>query len=43
MKEEHLEQNVTIEANFPGVSMASEIEEAFENIVNLASQYANRK
>lgn len=43
MKEEFLEQHVTIEANFPGVSMASEIEEAFENIVNLASQYANRK
>ncbi len=43
MTEQTLEQNVTIEANFPGVSVASEIEEAFGNLVNLASQYANRK
>ena len=38
-----LEQNVHIEASFPNVTNHSEIEQAFENIVNLASQYANRK
>jgi hypothetical protein len=41
--QETLQQNVTIEASFPGVSFASEIEDAFGNLVNLASQYANRK
>ena len=40
---EVLEQNVTIEANFPNVSSRTEIEEAFETLVNRASQYANRK
>ena len=38
-----LEQNVTIEANFPGVQDRYEIEEAFNNLINTASQYANRK
>jgi hypothetical protein len=41
--QETLEQNVTIEANFPNVSSRSEIEEAFTTLVNRASQYANRK
>lgn len=40
---EILEQNVRIEASFPNVTDHNEIEQAFENIVNLASQYANRK
>lgn len=38
-----LQQNVTITADFPNVTNHLEIEEAFENIINLASQYANRK
>ena len=38
-----LEQNVHIEANFPNATNRNEIEEAFKNIANLASQYANRK
>lgn len=38
-----LEQNVKIEASFPNVSNRAEIEEAFETLVNRASQYANRK
>ena len=38
-----LEQNVHIEASFPNATNHSEIEEAFSNLVNLASQYANRK
>ena len=33
-------QNVRIEANFPNVSNSREIEEAFNNLVNLASQRA---
>ena len=40
---ENLEQNVHIEASFPAVTNHSEIEEAFNNLVNRASQYANRK
>ena len=40
---ETLEQQVHIEASFPNVSSHSEIEEAFKNLVNQASQYANRK
>lgn len=35
-------QDVKIEASFPGVSVASEIEEAFNNLVNQAVQYASR-
>ena len=37
-----LDQNVTIHAEFPNATNHSEIEEAFGNLVNLASQYANR-
>lgn len=40
---ETLEQNVHIEASFPGVSDRNELEEAFNNLINQASQYANRK
>ena len=40
---EVLEQNVTIHAEFPNATNHSEIEEAFNNLVNKASQYANRK
>ena len=35
-----LSQQVSIEANFPNVSSRIEIEQAFENLVNMASQYA---
>ena len=38
-----LEQNVKIEASFPNVKDHQEIEMAFDNLVNRASQYANRK
>lgn len=38
-----LDQNVTITAEFPNVQNRSEIEAAFENLVNRAAQYANRK
>jgi hypothetical protein len=38
-----LEQNVHIEATFPNVTDHNEIEEAVKNLVNTASQYANRK
>ena len=38
-----LEQNVHIEASFPNVTDRSEIEEAFNTLINRASQYANRK
>ena len=39
-----LEQHVTIEqVNFPNVSSAREIEEAFENLVNDAAQWARRR
>ena len=40
---ERLEQSVSIEAHFPSVSDRNEIEEAFNNLINTASQYANRK
>ena len=42
-EESILEQNVHIEASFPNVENRSEIEEAFNNLINQASQYANRK
>ena len=35
-----LNQHVSIEANFPNVSSRNEIEKAFENLVNMASQHA---
>jgi hypothetical protein len=38
-----LEQSVHIEANFPSVTNHLEIEEALSNLVNTASQFANRK
>ena len=38
-----IEQEVTIHAEFPNVTNHSEIEEAFNNLINTASQYANRK
>ena len=40
---ETLEQNVTIEASFPNAADKQEIEDAFKDLINLASQYANRK
>lgn len=40
---QQLEQEVHISANFPNVVNHSEIEEAFNNLVNMASQYINRK
>ena len=38
-----LEQQVTISAEFPNVTDHYEIEEAFNNLVNKAAQYANEK
>lgn len=38
-----LEQNVHITAEFPNATNKSEILEAFDNVINLAAQYANRK
>lgn len=37
-----LEQSVTIQAEFPNATDRNEIEEAFNNLINTASQYANR-
>lgn len=37
-----LQQEVTIHAEFPNVTNHNEIEEAFHNLVNRASQYVNR-
>lgn len=41
--QEELRQHVQIEANFPNVKSHTEIEEAFNNLINSASQYVNRK
>ena len=38
-----LEQIVQIEAHFPHATDRNEIDEAFSNLLNTASQYANRK
>lgn len=38
-----VEQRVEITANFPNATDRNEIEQAFQNIVNMASQYAQRK
>ena len=38
-----LQQEVTIHAEFPNATNRTEIEEAFNNLVNRASQFANRK
>ena len=43
LQNQQVEQNVHIEASFPNVTQSSEIEMAFDNLVNKASQYANRK
>ena len=40
---QELEQNVHIDASFPNVTDHNEIEMAFDNLINKASQYANRK
>ena len=40
MATQALEQQVKIEANFPGVTSHKEIEQAFSNLVNLATQKA---
>ena len=39
---EPLEQNVHIEASFPSVTDHNEIEDALNNLINRASQYAHR-
>ena len=38
-----LQQNVHIEADFPNVTDRNEIVDAFNDLVNMASQYANRR
>lgn len=38
-----IDQNVSIEATFPSVQDRHEIEEAFNNLINTASQYAFRR
>lgn len=40
---QQIEQAVHIDATFPNVSVAAEIEEAFSNLVNQAVQYASAK
>ena len=40
---ETIQQNITIQADFPGVQSHFEIEEAFNNLSLKASQYVNRK
>jgi len=42
MSKDRLEQDVHIEANFPNVTEKDEIVDAFNDLINLASQYANR-
>lgn len=42
-QKEALQQEVHITAEFPNVNDHNEIEEAFNNLINQASQYANRK
>ena len=38
-----IEQNVHIEASFPNVTSHSEIEEAFNNLINTSSQFAFKR
>ena len=38
-----MEQQVTIYAEFPDATDHNEIEQAFNSLLNTASQYANRK
>ena len=40
---QEIQQNVSIEASFPGVTERGEIEEAFNNLINRAAQFVNRK
>ena len=40
---QQIQQNVEINADFSGVKSANEIEKAFENMANMASQYIARK
>ena len=42
-KNDKLEQSVMIKAEFPNVTKHNEIEMAIDNLINKASQYANRK
>ena len=42
-RQDILEQYVEIKADFPNVSNHTEIEEALGNLINTASQYANRR
>lgn len=42
-EKEKIEQVVTIKAEFPNVTEHNEIELAIDNLINSASQYANRK
>ena len=42
-KDTNKTENVQIEANFPNVRDARQIEEAFDNLVNMATQYANKQ
>ena len=42
-EKQQLEQNVHITAEFPNATDHNEIEQAFGNIINLATQYVNRK
>ena len=39
---DQLEQDVHIEANFPNVTQHTEIEQAFNNLVNMASMRASK-
>jgi hypothetical protein len=39
----NIEQDIKIYAEFPSATNHTEIEEAFNNLLNTASQYANRK
>lgn len=41
--EETVNQNITIQADFSGVQSSSEIEKAFNNLINQAQQYANQR
>jgi hypothetical protein len=38
-----LQQEVTIHAEFPNATQRTEIEAAFDTLLNRASQFANRK
>ena len=42
LQKDKLEQDVHIEANFPNVTEKDEIVDAFNDLINMASQYANR-